>query len=83
MYQKFFDGKKKNYYASPKELFPKSNYYVNVFDDFLIEVWLDPKVTAEIDLVYEYNKVFDNSIKDKLIKDNKKEWQEQACYHSQ
>ncbi len=69
---KFFDGEKKNYYASPKALFLKNNYYLNVLDDFLIEVWLDPKVSAEIDYVYKHTKIFDENIKAKILEIIKK-----------
>ena len=64
---KYFDGDKKQYYASPKVLFQKSNYYVNVFDDFLIEVLLDPKISDALDEVYKTTKVFDETIKAKMI----------------
>ena len=69
---KHFDGERKNYYASPRALFTKNNYYCNVLDDYLIEVWLDPKVSAEIDAVYKNNKVFDDTIKAQLIEIIKK-----------
>lgn len=64
---KYFDGNYTQYYASPKSLFPKDNYYVNVFDDFLIEVWLDPKVSESIDALYKKTKVFDEGIKKDLL----------------
>ncbi len=64
---KYFDGESKQYYASPETLFPKKNYYCNVFDDFLIEVWLDPNVSERIDSLYKCTKQFDENIKAKLL----------------
>lgn len=64
---RFFDNERKNYYASPKELFPKSNYNINILGDFLIEVWLDPEISAEIDHLYKNKKAFDESIKAQLL----------------
>lgn len=64
---KYFDGEAKQYYASPEALFPKKNYYCNVFDDFLIEVWLDPNVSEKIDSLYKCTKEFDENIKAKLL----------------
>ncbi len=64
---KYFDGEVTNYFASNETVFPKSNYYVNVFDDFLIEVWLDPKISADLDLFYKENKVLDENSKNKIL----------------
>ncbi len=50
---KEFDGKIQQYYMSEKFLFPKNNYYLNVFGDFLIEVWLDQKTSQSIDRYYK------------------------------
>ncbi len=64
---KYFDGKITNYFASDTKLFSKQNYYVNIFDDFLIEVWLDPKVSEAIDQFYKGTKDFDENAKKKLL----------------
>ena len=64
---KYFDGKAKNYYASREHLFPKNNYYFNIFDDFIIEVWLDQKVSDKIDELYKKTKVFNENIKAELL----------------
>ena len=61
------DYKITNYFASDTKLFPKQNYYVNIFDDFLIEVWLDPKVSEAIDQFYNNTKDFDENAKKKLL----------------
>lgn len=50
---KEFDNKKSFYYMTEEKLFPKSNYYVNIFGDFLIEVWLDQKTERAINEFYK------------------------------
>lgn len=64
---KYFDNEILRYYASPEALFPKQNYYVNILNDFLIEVWLDEKTSSDIDNFYKTTKVFDNLAKEKLL----------------
>jgi len=54
-----FDGEITKYYASPRPLFKKQNYYVNVFNDFLIEVTLDETLNASIDEFYKKTTVMD------------------------
>lgn len=66
--EKYFDQKTINYFASPTTLFPKSNYYVNILGDFLIEAWLDPEVSEQINLFYKNTKIFDEQVKNKLLK---------------
>jgi len=46
-----FSGKNAEYHLLGKEIFP-SNYYVNCFGNFLIEVWLDSKAAEEIEGIY-------------------------------
>jgi hypothetical protein len=56
------DAQAKKYFTSPhtqyfindsiKGSLP-SNYYLNIFDDYIIEVWLDDKITKNIDAWYE------------------------------
>lgn len=65
--QQYFDGTILNYYASPEEIFPKPNYYLNIFNDYLIEVWLDPKVAAAIDAFYSCHNVLDETAKQELL----------------
>lgn len=50
---KEFDNKKSFYYMTEEKLFPKSNYYVNIFGDFLIEAWLDQKTEQAINEFYK------------------------------
>lgn len=65
---KYFDSDRKHYFASAESMFKvKSNYYVNAFDDFLIEVWLDPKISEALDLFYKETKVLDEQSKDKIL----------------
>ncbi len=64
---KYFDGETLRYFASPDKIFPKQNYYVNVFNDYLIEVWLDVKVSVSIDQFYKTTKILDNLAKEKLL----------------
>lgn len=53
--KKYFNNTTLQYYPIGEYVFP-SKYNVNVFDDFLIEVYLDQKITDEIDGVYKKHK---------------------------
>lgn len=55
---KEFDGDRSQYHTLGKQLFEKSNYYVNVVGDFVLEVWLDEKVSKKIDQFYKSHKQF-------------------------
>lgn len=44
-----------------------TNYYVNIFDDYVLEVWLDKKVSSEINVWYKKNKELNPSNKEELI----------------
>jgi hypothetical protein len=55
------------YAALTSPPFPLSNYYANVFGDFLIEVWLDAKISKEVDLFYKKTVQFDERAKQKLF----------------
>lgn len=48
----YFDGDMSQYNMLA---FPihKENYYINIFGDFIIEVWLDKEVTARIEKLYK------------------------------
>lgn len=50
---KEFDGTHAQYYLSDRKLFPKPNYYLNVFGNYILEVWLDEKTTKKIDTFYK------------------------------
>lgn len=63
-----FDGNRSQYYMMPKALFPKNNYYLNIVDDFLIQVWIDRKLANTIDAHYKNTKTIDGEAKEHLIK---------------
>lgn len=63
-----FDENLSQYYMSEKPLFEKNNYYLNIFGDFLVEVWLDPHVSNEIDKFYKETTSFDEAAKEKIKK---------------
>lgn len=58
---KDFDGKTSQYYPTNENLFEKRNYYLNIFDDFLIEAWIDETVAKKLDSFYETTKVWNSS----------------------
>jgi hypothetical protein len=64
---RFFDNEYSFYYASPKSLFKRENYYLSVFNDYLIEVWFDPGVSRMIDDLYREACGFDATIKSRLL----------------
>lgn len=47
--KKYFNGLSSQYFTIENSPFEKSNYYVNIFGDFIIEAWLDEKVSQKID----------------------------------
>ncbi|MEI8223897.1 MAG: hypothetical protein WCG20_02120 [bacterium] len=49
---KEFDGTIAQYHPTNELVFDKRNYYVNIFDDFIIEVHLDEITTKKIDEFY-------------------------------
>ncbi len=61
-----FDGKD-GMYETPTELpFPKTNYYINVIGDFVIEAWLDVKMSEEINALYNQTSTINNDTKTQL-----------------
>lgn len=65
---KYFDSDQKNYFASKESVLRvKSNYYVNILGDFLIEVWLDQKISNDLDSFYKENKVLNEHSKEKVL----------------
>jgi hypothetical protein len=63
---KWFDGEQLQYFATTDKIFDKKNYYINVFGDFIIEAWLDPKTTIEINDFYLNKKVLSKEVKEEL-----------------
>lgn len=55
------------YFATQDKIFDKRNYYLNIFDDFIIEALLDEKTTQEIDKFYKEENTLNESSKQKLI----------------
>lgn len=51
--KKYFDGTYSQYHLSPIHLFKKSNYYLNIFGDYLIEVWIDENTQELIEKFYK------------------------------
>ncbi len=54
------------YETLAKPLFPKNNYYVNIIADFVIEVWIDQKISIQLDEFYKQSKVFNDADKQRL-----------------
>jgi hypothetical protein len=63
-----FNNDQLQYFAREKPLFMKNNYYINIIGDFLIEVWLDQKMSDEIDLFYQKTTAWDEKNKAELMK---------------
>lgn len=53
-------------YIAEKNIFPKRNYYFNIFGDYIIEVWIDKDVATDIDSFYKNTKVYDSIAKSQL-----------------
>jgi hypothetical protein len=51
--RKYFDNNLSQYNTREKPLFIENNYYINIIGDFLIEVWLDKKMSDKIDYFYK------------------------------
>jgi len=49
-----------------KPLFPKQEYYLNIFGNILIEVYIDKNTAQEIDLFFKENKSYTQNVKTKL-----------------
>lgn len=52
--KKYFSNRNVQYYN--KQISLPYNYYMNIFEDYILEVWLDKKLTKEIDDWYKNNK---------------------------
>ncbi|MBI4600167.1 hypothetical protein HY732_04605 [Candidatus Uhrbacteria bacterium] len=50
--KKFMDGTHAQYHVRTKPLFQKDNYYINVFGEFIIDVWIDKKLHDDIERLY-------------------------------
>ena len=65
---KEFDGKISQYYPTDEILFEKRNYYLNIFDDFIIEAWIDETVAKKIDTFYQTTTIWNKEAEDILKK---------------
>ena len=68
MVSREFDGTVMQYHATDELLFDKRNYYLNIFDDFLIEAYLDENVTKKIDAFYQETKIWNKGSEEQLKK---------------
>lgn len=63
--KKYFNGSTSQYFTIEHSPFEKTNYYVNIFGDFIIEAWLDEKVSQKIDDWYSiHSTVSDEAIEE-------------------
>lgn len=65
---KEFDGKISQYYPTDEVIFEKRNYYLNIFDDFIIEAWIDENVAKKIDIFYQTTSTWNEDSKSVLKK---------------
>lgn len=63
---KFLTYDSQQYFAGGVNLFPKENYYLNIYGDFIIEVWLDEDITRKVDEFFNAHKEFSDYEKDIL-----------------
>ena len=55
------------YNIADKKYFEKENYYFNIFGDYLIEVFIDEKISKQIDEFFKKTKSFDNKSQEELL----------------
>ncbi len=63
---KDFDGTTAQYYMYSVSPFPKNNYYLNVFNDYIFEVWLDKSMSSELDALYRNTKTITPEILEQI-----------------
>ena len=64
--KKYFDNNLSQYHAKESPLFKESNYYLNIVGDFLIEAWLDKKITDKIEKFYQDTASWSEAAHEKL-----------------
>ncbi len=62
---KYFVDKHIQYHNSKTPL--AENYYFNIFDDYILEVWLDKKIAKDIDAWYQKNTTLTPENKEELV----------------
>lgn len=55
------------YNIAGRKIFEKSNYYFNIFDDYLIEVFIDQKISERIDKFFGKTKFFNDEASKELL----------------
>lgn len=63
-----FDGTAAQYYLSPTKIFPRPNYYVNVFGSYVLEVTIDEKTAGELDDFYKSEKIWNAAAEARIKK---------------
>jgi len=63
-----FDGDRGQYHMLDTPLFPKNNYYLNIVGDFIIEVWIDSSIAAQIESLYRETEKLGDDTAEKLIR---------------
>lgn len=63
-----FDGDRGQYHMLDTPLFAKNNYYFNIVGDFIIEVWIDPSIAAQIESLYHKTEGLSDDTAGELIK---------------
>lgn len=66
--KKFFDNDLSQYHVKNEPLFKENNYYLNIIGDFLIEVWLDKKMSGKIEVFYKKTESWNDEILQELKK---------------
>ncbi len=64
---KYFDGKTLQYYMTDEEIFEARNYYLNIFNDYIIEARLDEKTAEKVDRFYQETPSWNESTETKLF----------------
>jgi hypothetical protein len=59
--KKIYQGDLFQYHILLKPLHKKNNYYFAIFDNYLVEFFLDEEIVREVDEFYKKTKVFDRS----------------------
>jgi len=55
------------YNIADKKIFEKQNYYFNIFDDCLIEVFIDQKIAKQVDEFFKKTNIFDDKARKELL----------------
>lgn len=66
--KKVFNDDFIQYDIGNKQLAVKENYYFNVFGDYLIEVFVDPDISKQIDVFFKTHDKLDKSAEEELLR---------------